>query len=35
VRKDNEAKLNQARADLAAVLTVRQEAALVLMGLLP
>jgi Spy/CpxP family protein refolding chaperone len=35
VRKDNEAKLSQARADLAAVLTVRQEAALVLMGLLP
>jgi len=35
VRKENEAKLTQARADLAAVLTVRQEAALVLMGLLP
>jgi Spy/CpxP family protein refolding chaperone len=35
VRKDNEAKLNQARADLVAVLTVRQEAALVLMGVLP
>jgi Spy/CpxP family protein refolding chaperone len=35
VRKENEAKLVQARADLVAVLTVRQEAMLVMMGLLP
>jgi Spy/CpxP family protein refolding chaperone len=34
VRKENQAKLDQARADLAAVLTVRQEAMLVMLGLL-
>jgi hypothetical protein len=35
VRKDNEAKLTKAQEDLRAVLSVRQEAAAVLAGLLP
>ena len=35
VRKQNEAKLEKAREDLRAVLTVRQEAVAVMMGLLP
>jgi len=34
VRKDNEAKLEKARADLQAVLSVKQEAVAVMMGLL-
>jgi hypothetical protein len=34
-RKANEKKLEQAQEDLRAVLTVRQEAVVVLMGLLP
>ena len=35
VRKENAAKLEQARADLLAVLTIKQEAVAVMMGLLP
>ena len=35
VRKQNEAKLEKAQEDLRAVLTVRQEAVAVMMGLLP
>jgi hypothetical protein len=35
VRRQNEAKLETAREDLRAVLTVRQEAVAVMMGLLP
>ena len=34
VRKENDAKLDKAREDLRAVLSVRQEAMLVMMGLL-
>lgn len=35
IRKQNEARLEKAREDLRAVLTVRQEAVAVMMGLLP
>ncbi len=35
IRKDNEAKLSKAQEDLRAVLSVRQEAMAVMLGMLP